>query len=79
MILEFMCVVCFYRFILVLIFQYIIFLDAENPMNHTATSIYLNIHDDHHHHQSNTNVTCPTKYCHNEGQCVVVENHLKCL
>jgi len=48
-------------------------------MNHTTTSIYLNIDGDHHHHQSNRNVTCPMKYCHNGGQCVVVKNHLKCL
>lgn len=53
--------------------------DAENAMNRTTASILLNI-DDHHQYQSNKNVTCSSlKYCHNRGQCIIIERQLKCL
>ncbi|CAF2806786.1 unnamed protein product [Rotaria sp. Silwood2] len=53
---------------------------AENPMNHTTTSVYLNIDNHHHHHQSNINVTCSSlKNCHDHGQCIIINNQMKCV
>lgn len=52
---------------------------AENPMNRTITSVHLNI-DENHTHLLNRTVTCASlKYCHNRGQCLTIENQLKCL
>ncbi|CAF4736185.1 unnamed protein product [Rotaria sp. Silwood1] len=52
---------------------------AENPMNRTTTSVYLNIDDDHH-YQSNINLTCSSlKYCHDRGQCIIINNQIKCV
>ncbi|CAF0966327.1 unnamed protein product [Adineta steineri] len=50
---------------------------AENPMNRTTTSVYLDID---HHNQLNRNLTCSSlKDCHNRGQCIIIKNQLKCL
>jgi hypothetical protein len=77
MILEFMCVVCFSRFNFLKISCF--FLDAENPMNRTTTSVYLNIDDDDD-HRLNKNSTCSSlKYCNNRGRCLIIENQMKCL
>jgi hypothetical protein len=54
----------------------LIFIDAENPMSRTATSVYLDI--DHQH--ITKNLTCSSlKNCHNQGQCIIIDNQLKCL
>ena len=56
--------------------QNLIYIDAENPMNRTKTSVYLNID----HEQSHKNLTCSSlKYCHDRGHCIIIDNQLKCL
>ncbi len=53
-------------------------LDAENPMNRTTTSVYLDIN--HSNQPLTKNLTCSSsKYCHNRGQCIIINNQLKCL
>lgn len=49
-------------------------LDAENAINHTMVSVYINVD------QVNRNQTCERlKFCHYRGQCIIVDNQLKCL
>ncbi len=75
MILEFMYVVSVQRFEFFFL-ENIVFIDAENPMNYTTTSVYLNIDD----HQLNKNVTCASlKDCHQHGKCLIINQQLKCL
>ncbi len=78
MILEFTCVVSLPNSDLFLFGKnkILLLLDAENPMNHTTTSVYLNIDP----HSSNGTVACASlKYCHQQGQCLMIGNQLKCL
>jgi hypothetical protein len=79
MILEFMCVVRFQMINFLFFYQHNIFiLDAENPMNRTTTSVYLDIN--HSNQPLTKNLTCSSsKYCHNRGQCIIINNQLKCL
>jgi hypothetical protein len=50
-------------------------LDAENAINHTMIGVYINVDD-----QTNINMTCDSlKSCNNRGQCIIVDNQLKCL
>jgi len=54
-------------------------IDAENPMNRTTASVQLHV-DERESFQLNRTVTCASlKYCHNRGQCLVIEKQLKCL
>ncbi|UJR31474.1 hypothetical protein I4U23_018963 [Adineta vaga] len=54
---------------------------AENPMNRTSTTVYLDIdHQQQQHNQLNKNLTCSSlKDCHNRGQCISINNQLRCL
>lgn len=45
---------------------------AENAINHTMASISIDI--------DQTNITCvDLKFCHHRGQCLDMDNQLKCL
>ncbi|CAF1145491.1 unnamed protein product [Adineta ricciae] len=53
---------------------------AENPMNRTSTSVYLDIDRESSHNQLNKNLTCSSlQDCHNRGQCISINYQLKCL
>ena len=76
-----MCVVRA-RFHLVIVSSLIfVLLDAENPMSRTSTSVYLDIdRETPPLNQLNKNLTCSSlQDCHNRGQCISINNQLKCL
>ncbi|CAF2718857.1 unnamed protein product [Rotaria sp. Silwood2] len=53
---------------------------AENAINYTMTSVYIDVDQTNIINRSNINVTCAIlKYCHHRGQCVNVNNQWKCL
>ncbi len=58
------------------IFLLNIFSDAENGINHTMASVYIDIDQ----MNMNMNMTCANLgFCHNRGQCIYIANQLKCL
>ncbi|CAF3741406.1 unnamed protein product [Rotaria socialis] len=53
---------------------------AENAINYTMTSVYIDIDQTNTINRSNINVTCATlKYCHHRGQCIADDHQWKCL
>ncbi|CAF4015717.1 unnamed protein product [Rotaria sordida] len=53
---------------------------AENAINYTMTSVYIDVDQVNIINQSNINLTCAIlKYCHHRGQCISIDNQWKCL
>ena len=55
-------------------------LDAENAINRTKTNVYIDVDQNNITNRSDLNMTCASsKFCHDRGQCIMVDNQLKCL
>ncbi|CAF1653920.1 unnamed protein product [Adineta ricciae] len=53
---------------------------AENLLNHTTANIYLDLNENTLINRSMMNMTCDNlKFCHERGQCLVIDSQLKCL
>ncbi|CAF0904543.1 unnamed protein product [Adineta steineri] len=53
---------------------------AENTINHTTTSISINVDESPIINRLNISVTCDNlKICHNQGQCIIINHQMKCL
>jgi hypothetical protein len=55
-------------------------LDAENAINRTMANVYIDVDQNNIINRSDLNMTCASlKFCHDRGQCIIVDNQLKCL